>query len=1188
MDIFDKELYRVKGETRGGMAQIYFVDHLRWGIPLAVKTPLPELVAEKSAMKRYIREAEVWVDLGMHPHIATCFYVKNVGKLPGIFIEYIDGGTLKDWIEGGRPLSEIIDLSIQFSRGMDYAHRMGVIHRDIKPANCLLTKEGILKITDFGIVRAVEAEEFIKFGDELLSRIQVEGSISIAGGKAGTPEYMAPEQFDTTKVGKEADIYSFGVMLYEVVCGRRPFVLEGINPQARLALYEIEHKNKIPQEPKKLRKDCPEALNSLIMKCLEKEPKDRYHSFKEIEKELIKIYEEVSGETYPREPVEELSLKADSLNNRGVSFYDLGKEEDAIKCWEEALKADPQHLEANFNLGYMRWEKAKISGNDLLIQMKNFEARHEGNPDYWTLLAWIHYEMGELHKIEKIQDKHGIQDKKLSKLVEGRFPLKVAHEIEGHTSWVTSVCFSPDGRYIASGSGDSIRLWNMETGEEVRRFEGHTHYVTSVCFSPDGRYIASAGGQDSTIRLWNIETGGEVRRFEEHILCVNSVVRRFERHILCVNSVCFSPDGRYIASGCDNTIRLWNVRTGREVRRFEGHTNYVTSVCFSPDGRYIASGSGDRTISLWDVRTGEEVRRFEGHTDKVTSVCFSPDGRYIASGSDDSTISLWDVRTGREVRRFEGHTHYVTSVYFSPDGRYIASGSEDRTIRLWDVRTGREVRRFEGHTDSVDSVCFSPDGRYIASAGGQDDTIRLWELDYTENDWKKSHPFPILSKPKRVEVFIEENKVVKSMLKCAENLIEEGIYNKAYEILRQAQSIPGFEREGKLLEILTVCMRKGKRKNLKDLWLNSILTGHIGYVTSVCFSPDGRYIASGSDDRTIRLWDIETGGEVRRFEGHTDKVTSVCFSPDGRYIASGSWDDTVSLLDIETGREVRRFKGHTDYSVESVCFSPDGRYIASGSEDRTIRLWDVRTGRKVRRFEGYTGSVTSVCFSPDGRYIASESRDRTIRLWDVRTGREVRRFKGHTGWVTSVCFSPDGQYIASGSDDRTIRLWDVRTGREVRRFEGHTDSVDSVCFSPDGRYIASGSDDRTIRLWDVRTGGEVRRFEGHIFSVDSVCFSPDGRYIASGSEDRTIRLWELDWEWAFPEPADWDEGARTYLEIFLTLHTPYTKGGIARKGKPVWTEEDFQRLLDDLSLKGYGWLRPDGVRRRLEEMSKET
>ena len=794
MDIFDKELYRVKGETRGGMAQIYFVDHLRWGIPLAVKTPLPELVAEKSAMKRYIREAEVWVDLGMHPHIATCFYVKNVGKLPGIFIEYIDGGTLKDWIEGGRPLSEIIDLSIQFSRGMDYAHRMGVIHRDIKPANCLLTKEGILKITDFGIVRAVEAEEFIKFGDELLSRIQVEGSISIAGGKAGTPEYMAPEQFDTTKVGKEADIYSFGVMLYEVVCGRRPFVLEGINPQARLALYEIEHKNKIPQEPKKLRKDCPEALNSLIMKCLEKEPKDRYHSFKEIEKELIKIYEEVSGETYPREPIEELSLKADSLNNRGVSFYDLGKEEDAIKCWEEALKADPQHLEANFNLGYMRWEKAKIPGNDLLIQMKNFEARHGGNPDYWTLLAWIHYEMGELHKIEKIQDKHGIQDKKLSKLVEGRFPLKVAHEIEGHTRWVTSVCFSPDGRYIASGS-------------------------------------------------------------------------------------------------------------------------------------------------------------------------------------------------------------------------------EDSTIRLWDVRTGGEVRRFEGHTDLVNSVCFSPGGWYIAS-GSEDRTIRLWELDYTENDWKKSHPFPILSKPKRVEVFIEENKVVKSMLKCAENLIEEGIYNKAYEILRQAQSIPGFEREGKLLEILTVCMRKGKRKNLKDLWLNSILTGYIGYVTSVCFSPDGRYIASGCGN-TIRLWNIETGREVRRFEGYTDKVTS-------------------------------------------------------------------------------------------------------------------------------------------------------------------------VCFSPDGRYIASGSGDRTIRLWDVRTEREVRRFEGHIFSVDSVCFSPDGRYIASGSEDRTIRLWELDWEWAFPEPADWDEGARTYLEIFLTLHTPYTKGGIARKGKPVWTEEDFQRLLDDLSLKGYGWLRPDGVRRRLEEMSKET
>jgi WD40 repeat protein len=251
-------------------------------------------------------------------------------------------------------------------------------------------------------------------------------------------------------------------------------------------------------------------------------------------------------------------------------------------------------------------------------------------------------------------------------------------DLGGHTSSVSSVAFSPDGKQILSGSWDStIRLWDVATGREIRTFSGHTSSVISVAFSPDGKQILS-GSTDSTIRLWDVATGREIRTFSDSIL---------------IFSVAFSPDGRQILSGSYVKPIMWDVATGREIRTFSGHTYSVYSVTFSPDGKQILSSSLDRTIKLWDVATGREIRTFSGHTSDVTSVAFSPDGKQILSGSFDKTIKLWDIATGREIRTFSGHTSYVTSVAFSPDGKQILSGSGDSTIRLWDVATGREIRK---------------------------------------------------------------------------------------------------------------------------------------------------------------------------------------------------------------------------------------------------------------------------------------------------------------------------------------------------------------------------------------------------------------------------------------------------------------------------------------------------------------
>ncbi|KZO92972.1 hypothetical protein CALVIDRAFT_285545 [Calocera viscosa TUFC12733] len=303
---------------------------------------------------------------------------------------------------------------------------------------------------------------------------------------------------------------------------------------------------------------------------------------------------------------------------------------------------------------------------------------------------------------------------------------------------------------------------------------------------------------------------------------------------------------------------------------------------------------------------------------------------------------------------------------------------------------------------------------------------------------------------------------------------------------------------------------------LPALWptVNRTIHGHNKSIRCIAVSPDGRWIASGSEDQTIRIWDIETGAAIGEpLVGHEDWVMTVAFSPDGMRVASGSGDKTIRMWDVETGTAIGEpLAGHDD-RVLSVAFSPDGKRIASGSADEAIRMWDAETLAAIGEpLEGHNDCVNSVAFSPDGKRIASGSLDKTIRMWDVETGAAIGEpLEGHNDYVNSVAFSPDGKRIASGSLDKTIRTWDVETGTAIGEpLAGHDDRVLSVAFSPDGKRIVSGSNDTTIRLWDAGTGAGVGdALRGHDDSVTSVAFSVDGTSIISSSVDKTIRIWDV-------------------------------------------------------------------------------
>ena len=369
----------------------------------------------------------------------------------------------------------------------------------------------------------------------------------------------------------------------------------------------------------------------------------------------------------------------------------------------------------------------------------------------------------------------------------------------------------------------------------------------------------------------------------------------------------------------------------------------------------------------------------------------------------------------------------------------------------------------------------------------------LWEIDCPANCGALSRDGTLLALGGARDIYLWDLRTGQFLRQLAGHRYE--VYNVA------------FSPDGKILA-------SGSRDETLRLW--DVATGSElrqlsrswSAVYSVAFSPDGKILASGSYC-TLRLWDVATGSELRPLSGgHGHWVSSVAFSPDGKILASGSWDKTVRLWDVATGSELRQLSGHGK-DVYSVAFSPDGKILASGSRDNTVRLWDVATGSELRQLSGPESEENSVAFSPDGKILASGSWDDTVRMWDVATGRTLRQLSGHKSKVERVAFSPDSKILASGSNDRIVRLWDVATGRELRQLSVHGHWVSSVAFSPDGKILASGSWDDTVRLWDVATGRALRQLSGHENSVNSVAFSPDGKILASGSFDSTVRLWDV-------------------------------------------------------------------------------
>ncbi|KAF7975677.1 hypothetical protein HWV62_8777 [Athelia sp. TMB] len=590
---------------------------------------------------------------------------------------------------------------------------------------------------------------------------------------------------------------------------------------------------------------------------------------------------------------------------------------------------------------------------------------------------------------------------------------------EGHSDSVFAVAYSPNGKRIASVSGDgTIRLWDAETGEAAwGSLKGPRAAIWSIAYSPSGHRIIS-GSRDATIQMWDTETG--------------ELVRSPFKHSGQLRCIAHSPDGTYIVTGSeDGTTCIWDAETGEATQEpIQWNNGGIFWVAYSPDGLHIASGQG-MTVNIWNSAAGEAVGSLlRGHSGAVNCVVYSPDGAHIASCSEDKTIRLWNTQTRQAVWVLEGHTGTIWSLAYSPDGRRLASGSDDKTIRLWDVEKGEQAGApLEGHTNRVFSVAYSPDGTHIVSGSG-DCTVRVWDAEVGERT-------------------------------AAEEIVQSP--STAFQYI-------AYSPDG-------ASIVSGSQEGAVQIWdadtgqpMLTQISEHHDDPSTVPYSPDGKLVVSGSEDHTIQAWDALAGKAVHEsLKGHGDVVMSIAYSPDGSQIASGSNDGTIRIWVAKSGEPLGEpFKGH-DGAVWSVAYSPDGMQIASGAADKTLRIWNVETGEQLSVIDGHENVVSCVAYSPDGTRIVSGSVDTILRQWDVERGEAIGSpLHGHSDLIRTIAHSPDGKTVVSGSDDQTLRLWDAESGRSVGApIKVHSGFVMSVAYSPDGTRIASASLDSTIRTWDV-------------------------------------------------------------------------------------------------------------------------
>jgi WD40 repeat protein len=1035
--------------ARGGMGVVYKARQLSLNRVVALKMILAGSFASPAEVQRFQREAAAVAGLD-HPSIVPVY---EVGELEGrhfFTMKLVEGGSLVAATVARHDQRRAARIVAAVARAVHYAHQHGILHRDLKPANILLATDGAdaaptPMVTDFGLAKLVEAER----------------TMTQTGAVIGSPPYMAPEQARCDKTLTTAvDVYGLGAVLYELLTGRPPFRGDSVLETLR----QVQERE--PERPRVVQPRLSADLETICLKCLEKDARRRYGSAEALADDLDRFLAgepirarpvrawERAGKWIKRHPavaalVVVSGLAALALVGVVVGGLYSSRLADANADLETALA----EVETKNKLLTRARDDVEIK-NGLLAGALRQTEQHKKEADtqrdeaqhqralaqrylYAAHMALVSDNLHQgrtgqaLHLLElhapttadQADDLRGFEWYYLHQRCRA-----VGLPLRGHAAEVLALWVSPDGRRALSAGADrTVHAWALDTGRLVRTILTPTVLGKPLAFSPDGTRLASVG-PDNDVRIMDTATGREVACGRAH----------FDK----VTCMAFSPDSKHLASGStDKSVVIWEVQTGNVVSTLD-HVCPLRLLAFGPDGNSLATsttgfhslvevfneGNGFRYYGwvkpetvVWDWRRARPLLFL--HDVSPDALAISPDGQMLAltrggsEGKDKAPtgmLTVLDAATGERKFGAVEPGGPLNTVVFGPDSKTVAAAGRAGFIKVWDTTTGRETLMLRGHTDEVTTLAFSPAAPQLVS-GGADLCVRVWAVG--------SAPEPRSVQPK------------------------------------------------------------------------------LGVLHDVAFSPDGRILAVSG--KQVAIVDARTGGIVRTFPG----INRLAFSPDGLRIAASG---TVS--DVATGQLVT--KGPGGYCV---AFSPDGKRIAS-----TGAVWDAQTGQRLFALTGNSRLVYAVAFSPDGKWLATGGEDKTVRVWDAATGKAVFAFPVHLHDVYALTFSPDSSRLAAATGnwkDRLcpgeVKVWDMVTRRELFRLRGHTETVWGVAFSRDGTRLASCSGIHQvkkpgeIKVWDAASGQELLTLgNGHKDRIFAVAFSPDGRSLASAGEDGIVRIWD--------------------------------------------------------------------------------